>query len=516
MERKVLPWRPALAGCDGNDSSTPARDAHSRRVASVLAAVVLITAGCAQPEEPTPPDPAASRESYEEALQRLDLDDTTAGAAWLSAGRDALSRDVAAPLPFAERFHFDSTEVHAGAVAFHAMRGQRIDLTVTGSTTRFFLDVHYLGEGLPHERDTDGQPRLVAEMARGDERLSVEPSRHGYYLLRFQPELLRGGSFTIEAAVDAVYEWPVEGTDRFDIWSVFGDSRDGGRRVHHGVDIFAPRGTPVLAVGPSEVARVSERDLGGNVVTLVDEERGLYLYYAHLDRQLTEAGRRVNAGDVIGTMGNTGNARTTPPHLHIGIYDGSFRQPLDPWYFFVPPSRTEPAEDPAGWTIARSEEGVLSLGEWVRVVRGPVAPVANPPGRSAIVPSPAMVDGRGSPLSVAAQPVIEIGAGAERDVVLPPDAPVRLIGARGEWAQIRTPDGVTGYVPAENLGPNGTPLETVVLPRAEMVRSAPRESADVLDELPAETSVALHGRYGSFGLVLMEEERGGWVRLSEG
>jgi murein DD-endopeptidase MepM/ murein hydrolase activator NlpD len=43
-------------------------------------------------------------------------------------------------------------------------------------------------------------------------------------------------------------------------------------------------------------------------------------YYAHLDRQAVTPGQRVNAGDLVGWVGNTGNARTTPPHLHFGVY----------------------------------------------------------------------------------------------------------------------------------------------------------------------------------------------------
>ena len=486
----------------------------------------MVIAGCAQPEAPTLPDPLTSRESYEEAFQRLGLDDTAAGAAWLAAGREALSTDARAPLPFAERLHFDATELHAGAIVFHAMRGQRVDLSVDASTTRFFMDVHYLGPELPEAASRPDaasrveEARPVAAMPRGAGGLTVEPPRHGYYILRIQPELMRGGSFTLEAAVDAVYEWPVEDTDQLDVWSVFGDPRDGGRRVHHGIDIFAPRGTPILAAAPTEVARVSQRDRGGNVITLIDRDRGLYLYYAHLDEQLTERGRRVDPGEMIGTVGNTGNARTTPPHLHIGIYDGSFRRPLDPWYFFVPPTRSEPADpaatETAARTVVRGGVGELSLGEWVRVARGPVVPVSNPPGRSTTVPSPAEVDARGNPLTSAHYPVLQIDRGPERDVVLPVGAPVRLIGVRGEWAQIRTPDGVTGYVPVAALGPNGTPTETVVLPDAGVIRAAPRDSADVLAKVPSQTAVALHGRYGEFGLVLTEEERGGWVRLNEG
>jgi murein DD-endopeptidase MepM/ murein hydrolase activator NlpD len=60
--------------------------------------------------------------------------------------------------------------------------------------------------------------------------------------------------------------------------------------------------------------------LGGNVLWLRPEGTLWTAYYAHLDRQLVKAGDYVRKGQVIGTVGNTGNARTTPSHLHFGIY----------------------------------------------------------------------------------------------------------------------------------------------------------------------------------------------------
>lgn len=58
---------------------------------------------------------------------------------------------------------------------------------------------------------------------------------------------------------------------------------------------------------------------GGKVVWMRDEARGMSLYYAHLDSQHVAAGAYVRPGDTLGFVGKTGNARTTPPHLHFGI-----------------------------------------------------------------------------------------------------------------------------------------------------------------------------------------------------
>ena len=102
--------------------------------------------------------------------------------------------------------------------------------------------------------------------------------------------------------------------------SSFGAERDGGQREHHGIDILAPRGAPVLSAGDGVVSSVAVTDIGGKVVWVLDPARDLSLYYAHLDSQGVSPGTRVRAGDALGTVGNTGNARTTVPHLHFGIY----------------------------------------------------------------------------------------------------------------------------------------------------------------------------------------------------
>jgi murein DD-endopeptidase MepM/ murein hydrolase activator NlpD len=82
-----------------------------------------------------------------------------------------------------------------------------------------------------------------------------------------------------------------------------------------------------------EVWRVGNDSLGGRVVTVLGEGRSLY-YYAHLDDWADGLmkGQRVERGMVLGTVGNTGNARTTPPHLHFGVYRlGLFRnRAVDP------------------------------------------------------------------------------------------------------------------------------------------------------------------------------------------
>jgi peptidoglycan LD-endopeptidase LytH len=118
----------------------------------------------------------------------------------------------------------------------------------------------------------------------------------------------------------ARYIVPVEGVRASALRSSFGAPRSGSR-AHQGIDILAPRGTPVVAAARGLVVSTRPNRMGGTVVWVMGAGRRLY-YYAHLDRLEPgiEVGRRVEAAQTLGVVGTTGNARGGPPHLHFGIY----------------------------------------------------------------------------------------------------------------------------------------------------------------------------------------------------
>ena len=93
--------------------------------------------------------------------------------------------------------------------------------------------------------------------------------------IRLQPELLRGGRYSLTLKAEPALAFPVQGGANKSIQSGFGAPRDGGVREHHGIDIFAPRGTPVLAAARGYVTRVNETPRGGRVVWVRDETRSL-------------------------------------------------------------------------------------------------------------------------------------------------------------------------------------------------------------------------------------------------
>lgn len=113
---------------------------------------------------------------------------------------------------------------------------------------------------------------------------------------------------------------PVKGVRARDIADTFGAPR-GAQRSHAGVDIFAPRGTPVLSATRGVVTSLRDGGLGGRQVWLLGPGREAH-YYAHLEDWAPGLRVRevVEAGDVLGLVGDSGNARGTPPHLHYGVY----------------------------------------------------------------------------------------------------------------------------------------------------------------------------------------------------
>ena len=115
-------------------------------------------------------------------------------------------------------------------------------------------------------------------------------------------------------------QMPVVGIQPFDLSNSWGDSRDGGKRRHKGIDIFAPKGTGVVAVADGIVSYIGEQPKGGRCLWLTTDA-GASFYYAHLDRWASGLyeGMEVRSGDLLGYVGNTGNAKYTPSHLHFGV-----------------------------------------------------------------------------------------------------------------------------------------------------------------------------------------------------
>ncbi|MFM2374810.1 MAG: hypothetical protein RLZZ234_805 [Candidatus Parcubacteria bacterium] len=121
---------------------------------------------------------------------------------------------------------------------------------------------------------------------------------------------------------------PVLGISVPSLKDTWGEARSLGR-THEGIDIIAPRGSVVVSPTKAIVVQIGTNQLGGNVVYTANPG-GERFYFAHLDavKKGLRVGQELRMGDVIGYVGNTGNASSTVPHLHFGIYNEGATNPF--------------------------------------------------------------------------------------------------------------------------------------------------------------------------------------------
>lgn len=115
---------------------------------------------------------------------------------------------------------------------------------------------------------------------------------------------------------------PVKGVKREQLQDNFTDSRSGGR-THNAIDIMAPEGTPVLAAADGEIAKFFDSKLGGVTIYQYSADKKLVYYYAHLQKRAENLSENVfvRRGEVIGYVGDTGNAGEGNFHLHFSVYE---------------------------------------------------------------------------------------------------------------------------------------------------------------------------------------------------
>ncbi|MGQ0714532.1 MAG: peptidoglycan DD-metalloendopeptidase family protein [Gemmatimonadaceae bacterium] len=405
------------------------------------------------------------RDAYIRALEKADLHATALGRDWIAAGDVALARAAAVTAPHREAIHVPAAEPRAVAWRVPLRRGDRLIVSTEVAMEpvgRVFVDLFTV------PRDTTETHERVASAPDNGTSIDVEIRRDGEYIVRAQPELLRGGRLVITITTGPTLAFPVAGRDAQIARSLFGAPREAGRRSHHGVDLFAPRGTPVVAATPGIVRRVGQSGLGGNVVWLLDPRREQSLYYAHLDTQLVSTGQVVQVGDTLGLVGNTGNARGTPPHLHFGIYRRG-QGPVDPLPF-IDTRRGEPAEIRADTSL---------LGQRVRVAR--------------------------------AQGTLRVSPGSNGATHTVPRTAVLMVeGAVGSFLRVQLPSGEIGFVVAGAIQRADAPLSVVTREAGSVLRERPLPSAVIVDSLAERTRLSVLGRYGRW-LLVEREGREGWI-----
>ncbi|MBK6688136.1 MAG: M23 family metallopeptidase [Deltaproteobacteria bacterium] len=374
---------------------------------------VVLLGGCGLPPRgPTRREEAPPSESYAKALERTGLAKRAVGQRWLAAARVAVEEAAVVTVPHQEVVGFQELKPDARGWRVNLKQGQRLFVKLEGQSGRgqTFVDVLAVyGSGRQGytlksaESGTETSTKTALHFA-------FEVRRDGDYVVRVQPEIFAYGVWSLGLSLAPSYAFPVEGHDHDAVKSFFGAPRDRGRRRHHGVDIFAPKGTPVLAVVDGEIFHHGVDNLGGNVVWQWDPDRRLRIYYAHLEDWAVRRGDRVERGEVIGWVGNTGNAITTPPHLHFGVFDP---RPVDPFPFIDDQVR-------AGSPLPL---GPLDLLSGARV-RPKKLELKDGPGQHALVRR-----------------------------VLPRNTALTVISRLPGGHQVELPDGERGYVPSSALQP---------------------------------------------------------------
>lgn len=133
------------------------------------------------------------------------------------------------------------------------------------------------------------------------------------------------------AGSSAALAMPIAGYPATALHRDWGDPREGGKRKHQGIDLMAPSGAPVVAALPGTIEKLFYSERGGHTLYIRSLDRRWSLYYAHLKGYapgLAE-GQRVARGQVVGYVGDTGNAGAGNTHLHFAV---SWMRAGDRWY----------------------------------------------------------------------------------------------------------------------------------------------------------------------------------------
>lgn len=339
----------AMTGTDTNNAGQPTVKARKRRprpwlffALLVVLAVVLTVRDDLRQKTVQSSESAvryiafeilgwSPRDVFVWRLRLAGLLDSPLGQQWVGAVERASEKAVRIDDRYrtSKTFTADQVEAHVYQVALKQGQTLLWQLSrVDTSSSRLYASLE--------QRKSDAQGWSTFAELSDDVISSRVISESGNYRIVLQPELFAKAEYALAIAKGGSLAFPVEGAAQRDIGSRFGVARDGGARQHHGVDIFAKRGTPVTAVVDGRV-RTGTGGIGGNHVWLSGGVLGVgstRYYYAHLDAFAIASGDTVKQGDVLGFVGNTGNAKTTPPHLHFGIYSGG---PVDPAPFLQPP-----------------------------------------------------------------------------------------------------------------------------------------------------------------------------------
>lgn len=409
----------------------------------------------------------------------LGLAGAAAAPGWIAAGERALSSPAAINVPYSEQVYFPPEEPAALGYRIRATRGRRYPMWLTSEA-----ELPLLLTVLDINADVNGPPRVVyRQLVRSGRRAGAsaifEPPRDAEYLVRVQVPPGTGGTVDVAIAVEPAFRFPVQDRDRWSVISVFGQERDAGRRVHEGIDIAGPVGSELYAVTDGVVVGQGDSPRGGINVSLYDAKRDLYLYYAHMTEARVVRGQRVKEGEVVGTLGHTGNASPTLPHLHFAVYDHSWSYPIDAWPFLVAPNGADVREGVAD--VADSE--------------APRAPPATAPAEYGD-----MVRTSGYITRIESAPGVIARVAGYDTGTLDRHTALRLVGATRNQLRLARPDtGRVIYLPVSQIQALEDSIGVVVLESTVSRYSRPPVDRGPETTPPPESGVVAAGEYPVMG-----------------
>jgi murein DD-endopeptidase MepM/ murein hydrolase activator NlpD len=405
---------------------------------------------------------ASPHDDYTQTLKSAGLEKTVLGQAWLTNSDNAIGRALTITIPYKETGYFAPEKTQVATYKFNGVRGQKVHISLQkrpADNFDIYMDLF--------AQQTDGETKRVAYADTLGRVLDYEIDKAGVYYLRLQPELLTGGEYTLTITAGPSLSFPVSSAGKPRIGSYCGDNSDEGGRRHEGIDIFATKGSAAIAAANGTVTSVTENKLGGKVVFMRPDEKDYTLYYAHLDAQLAQSGQQVRIGDTLGLVGNTGNARYTPSHLHFGIYTGAGA--IDPLKF-----------------VDRN----------VKIPQAISAPLTmlNTTGRAK---TRATIFGTPS-------------ANNTTKTNITANTPMQITAATDNWFKIITPDGHEGYIDDKAVT-KATTIREVILRDRQIVYASPDSLNGIRKgAILPQSKVSLLGTYKNYSLVTNNDVTG-WI-----
>lgn len=272
------------------------------------------------------------REKYEEKVLKDSGKFNPVVNAWLNAAEFSLNNPFGVGANFSEKGRFYENDSIATAYLVTVNRGQKISISLNKRSADNFNVYIDLWEA----KDTSLRkiPAFIIAADTASNEIEYIAAKDEKLIVRFQHALPAKGDYDFDIKTGPAFSFPISPLVKSNIGSLWGDDRDAGVRKHEGIDIFAAKKSPAVAIADGVITSVSQNELGGKVIFLRPEKTNYNVYYAHLDSQLVEEGQRVVKGQTIGLVGNTGNAHTTAAHLHFGIY--TIGGAIDPLLFVKP------------------------------------------------------------------------------------------------------------------------------------------------------------------------------------